>query len=65
MAKITIDGQEHDLEKMSDAAKAQIQSIQMVEGEMRHLQLQLSIAQTARNVHAQLLKQALEAGTKN
>ena len=60
MTTIKIDNQDYELENMSDAAKAQIQSIQMIEGEIRHLQLQLSIAQTARNVHAQLLKQALD-----
>lgn len=60
MATIKIDDKEYDLEKLSDAAKAQLSSLQLVEGEMRRLQIQLSIAQTARNVHAQLLKVALE-----
>ena len=60
MASIKIDNVDYDLETMSDNAKAHLQSIQIVDNEIRHLQLQLSIAQTARNVHAQLLKQALE-----
>ena len=61
MPSITIDNQEYDLDKLSDAAKAQIQSLQIIDAELRHLQVQVSIANTAKAVHSNLLKEALEA----
>ena len=60
MASITIDNQEYDLDKLSDAAKAQIQSLQIIDAELRHLQVQIQITNTAKAVHSKLLKDALE-----
>ena len=60
MASITIDGKEFDLEKLSDAAKGHISALQIVDAEIRHLQIKLSIATTAREVHAKALGEELE-----
>jgi hypothetical protein len=52
MATVTIDGKEYDLESLSDAAKAQMQSIQVVDRNIADAQAELSILQTARNAYA-------------
>ena len=59
MPTIQIDGKEYDTDTLSDEAKKQLTSLQIVDNEIRHLQVQLGIANTARNVHVQLLKAAL------
>lgn len=59
MPNINIDGQDYDTDTLSDEAKKQISALQIVDNEIRHLQVQLSIANTARSVHMQLLKTAL------
>lgn len=59
MPNINIDGQEYDTDTLSDEARRQLAALQMVDNEIRHLQVQLGIANTARNVHVQLLKAAL------
>lgn len=59
MAKINIDGKEYDTDTLSDAAKQQLGAMQVVDNEIRRLQIQMGIAQTARGVHAQLLKAAM------
>lgn len=59
MPKINIDGKEYDTDTLTDAAKQQLGALQIVDNEIRHLQVQLGIANTARNVHVQLLKAAL------
>jgi len=59
MATITIDGKEYDLESLSDAAKAQMQSIQVVDRKIAEAQADLAILQTARNAYANNLKTEL------
>lgn len=59
MPMIKIDGKDYDTDKLSEQAKQQLSALQVVDNEIRHIQIQLSIAQTARNVHLQLLKTAL------
>ena len=59
MPIIKIDNQDYDTDKLSEDAKKQLSALQVVDNEIRHLQIQMSIAQTARNVHVQLLKAAL------
>lgn len=59
MARFKIDDKEYDTDKLSADAKKQIAALQVVDGEIRRLQVQLGIAQTARSVHAELLKAAL------
>lgn len=59
MPIIKIDNQDYDTDKLSEQAKKQLSALQVVDNEIRHLQIQMSIAQTARNVHVQLLKTSL------
>ena len=56
---ITIDDKEYVLDDLSDAAKAQLVSLQVTNQEIIRLQQQQKIAQTARNAYAQALSAAL------
>lgn len=58
---ITIDSKEYVLESLSELARKQITSLQVVDQEIARLQTQLSIAQTARSVFANGLKGNLPA----
>ena len=57
MPTITIDNQPYDLDALSPEAKAELQILHVTEQEIARLNLQLAIAQTARNANA--LKQRL------
>ena len=57
---ITIDGKEFALTDLSDQAKAQLGNLQAADTEISRLQVQLAIAQTARNAYAQVLKGEIE-----
>ena len=59
MAKVTIDGKEHDTDTLSDEAKANLQNVQFCEQKIAELRREMAIAQTARNAYAQALKGAL------
>lgn len=59
MPKIQIDGKEYDTDALNDETKKQLGALQVIDNEIRRLQVQLSIANTARSVHAQLLKGSL------
>lgn len=59
MATLTIDGKEYDTEQLSDAAKAQITNMQLVDQKMAQLQQELAIMQTARNAYANALQAEL------
>lgn len=59
MPSITIDGKDYDAEKLSEEAKKQLAALQIIDNEIRQLQVKISIANTARSVHGQLLKVAL------
>ena len=56
---ITINDEEYILDDLSDAAKAQLGSLQLTDQEIIRLQQQLAIAQTARNAYAQALNAEL------
>ena len=56
---ITINDKEYILDNLSDAAKAQLVSLQLTDQEITRLQQQLAIAQTARNAYAQALNAEL------
>ncbi len=60
MDKITIDGTEYDLEKLSDNGKAQVASLQFLDAQMRKLQSEIAVYQTARNTYSNALKEALD-----
>ena len=59
MATITIDDRVYDLDTMSEEAKAQLASIQFVDGELARLQAQSAAYQTARIGYATELKKQL------
>ena len=56
---VNIDGVNYDLNSLSDDAKAQIASLQIVDQKVRELQQELAILQTARNAYLAALKAAL------
>jgi hypothetical protein len=59
MAHITVDGRIYDLDKLSEPARQQAMNIDVVDQEIRRLQVKLMIYQTARNAYATALQQAL------
>ena len=56
---VTIDGKEYPLGSLSEEAKGQLVSLQMVDQKIIELQQQLAIHQTARNAYAKALNDAL------
>ena len=56
---ITIDDKEYVFEDLSEAARAQLVSLQVTDQEISRLQQQQNIAQTARNAYAQALSAEL------
>ena len=61
---ITIDGKEYALDSLSEAAKAQMTNLRVVDQEISRLQQQQAIAQTARNAYANALKAELPSGNQ-
>ena len=59
MTMIKIDDKDYDTEKLSDEAKAQLQSLQFVDQELAKLQAQAAVLQTARMAYAKALNDAL------
>ena len=59
MPAITINGTDYDTDTFSNQAKAQLQMLLAADAEIKRLQAQLAIAQTARNAYAQALAQAV------
>lgn len=59
MAIIKIDDREYDTDTFTDEAKAQLQSLQFVDGELMRLNAQAAVFQTARVAYANALKTAL------
>lgn len=53
---ITIDDQVYDLDSLSQGAKQQLANLRVADREIARLQMQLALAQTARNAYAQVLK---------
>lgn len=52
MLTIKIDNRDFDTDSLSDAAKAQLTSLQVTDKEIQRLNVKLAIAQTARNAYA-------------
>lgn len=63
MATFTIDDVEYDVDLLSEEAKAQIVSIQFVDGELARLNAQAAALQTARNAYGNELKKLLETSS--
>lgn len=59
MTTISIDNVEYELSGLSDEAKAQIGSIQVVDQKIADLNTQLAIMNTARNAYAHTLQSLL------
>ena len=59
MATITIDGQEHDSDSLSEAARSQIMNIQVVD-QNQSVKPRYCHSQTARNAYATALKVELD-----
>ena len=61
---ITIDGVEYNINEMSDAAKAQLSNIQFVDHQVRQLQNEWAISDTARLGYQAALKGELLKSAK-
>jgi hypothetical protein len=59
MGHVTVDGRNFDLEKLSGEARQQALNINLVDEEIRRLQVKLAICQTARHAYAIALQAAL------
>lgn len=59
MPTVTINGIDYDSDTLSDAAKAQLTSLQVTDAEIQRLNIQLAITQTARNAYARALSDLL------
>jgi hypothetical protein len=59
MPTLTIDNKQYDTDALSDSAKAQLTSLQVTDQEIQRLNIQLAIAQTARNAYAKALSELL------
>ena len=62
---ITVDGVEYNINEMSDAAKAQLSNIQFVDHQVRQLQNEWAISDTARLGYQAALKGELLKSAKN
>jgi hypothetical protein len=60
MPKIKINNTEYDTETLPDAAKQQLEMLALTDAEIRRLQAQLAIAQTAKNAYARALAEAVK-----
>tara|TARA_Y100000813_G_scaffold184295_1_gene155246 strand:+ start:270 stop:482 length:213 start_codon:yes stop_codon:yes gene_type:complete len=61
MPTITIDGVEHELEDLSNDAKAQLNALQATDIRIAQTQQELAILQTARAAYAAALQRELPA----
>jgi hypothetical protein len=61
---ITVDGVEYNINEMSDAAKAQLSNIQFVDHQVRQLQNEWAISDTARLGYQAALKGELLKSAK-
>jgi len=60
MPTININDKDYNTDSLSAEAKAQLEMLLATEGEIRRLQAQLAIAQTAKNAYAQALAAAVK-----
>ena len=59
MSTITIDNIEYDIDALSEEAKAQLASIQFVDGELARLEAKTATLQTARIAYGRSLSELL------
>ena len=60
MTTITINNQPYDTDTLPEAAKQQLQMLALTDAEIKRLQAQLAIAQTAKNAYARALAEAVK-----
>jgi ABC-type sulfate/molybdate transport systems ATPase subunit len=60
MPTIKINNTEYDTDALPDSAKQQLEMLALTDTEIRRLQAQLAIAQTARNAYARALAEAVK-----
>jgi hypothetical protein len=60
MPIIKINNTEYDTDTLPDAAKQQLEMLALTDAEIRRLQAQLAIAQTAKNAYARALGEAVK-----
>lgn len=61
MPKIKIDEKDYELDQLSEAAKAQLVSLQFVDAELQRLNALAAVLQTARLAYSKALNEALAA----
>ncbi len=59
MPNITIDNKSYDLDSLSNDAKVQLEMMLATDAEIKRLQQNLAISQTARNAYARALSELL------
>lgn len=64
MPVIKIDNLDYELDSLSAEARGQLSMMQMADRELQNLQVQIALAQTARNAYANALKQLLPTPTE-
>ncbi len=62
MPKITVDDIEYNTEDLSENGQAQLASLQFLEIQMKKLQSEIAVYQTARNSYVAALKAELDKG---
>lgn len=60
MPKITVDGIDYNTEDLTDNGKAQLASLQFLEVQMKKLQSEIAVFQTAKAAYIAALKTELE-----
>ena len=60
MAKVNIDGQDYEFDDLSDKAKAQLLSLQFVQGELKRLEAQIAVFKTAEVGYLRELKDQIK-----
>ena len=59
MAKVNIDGKDYEFDDLSDKAKAQLVSLQFVQGELKRLEAQIAVFKTAEVGYLRELKEQI------
>lgn len=60
MPNITVDGVEYNTEDLTENGKAQLASLQFLEVQMKKIQSEIAVYQTARNVYMKAIQTELE-----
>lgn len=63
MPKITVDDIDYNTEDLTDNGKAQLASLQFLEVQMKKLNNEISVYQTARNAYVAALKAELKSSS--